>query len=157
MLAHAPAGTAPTSFEPATSLALARTVAGGLKDFEACGGLFTLFTNGCLAPFTLRLARILRFFHVVCVRDAVENGRNGRCRHPSLPNKLIAARCSDCSRPHNIRHPPSTPCSLVLLPPQDRADLVPPPIQFLRAGSSTPWQVFANHDFISARPIDGII
>ena len=41
-LAHAPAGTVPSSFEPAaTSLALARTVAGGLKDFEACGGLFT--------------------------------------------------------------------------------------------------------------------
>ena len=31
MLAHAPAGTAPTSFEPATSLALARTVAGALR------------------------------------------------------------------------------------------------------------------------------
>ena len=35
MLAHAPAGTVPSSFEPATSLALARTVAGALQASNA--------------------------------------------------------------------------------------------------------------------------
>ena len=45
--------------------------------------------------------------------DAVENGRDGRWRRPSLLNKSSAARCSPCPCPHNIRRPPPTPCALL--------------------------------------------
>ena len=45
--------------------------------------------------------------------DAVENGRDGRWRRPSLLNKSSAARCSPCTCPHNICRPPPTPCALL--------------------------------------------
>ena len=90
-----------------------------LEDFEAYGGLcycsrtdarhlsHPASRRSCVSLTLSRDSSLMR------APDAVENGRDGRWRRPSLLNKSSAARCSPCPCPHNIRRPPPTPCALL--------------------------------------------